>query len=224
MLTEQLLKVANLGAEWVLWVLLVLSFVSVGAIVDRWWFFFRRPIDVEQVGQTLVAHLGRGELPAAKQLLEAHPSVEAQVIRKCLDWAEDGPEAMSEALQAALREARPQLEKSSVMLGTIGNNAPFVGLLGTVLGVVQAFAMLGQDAMNAMGGVMAGISEALVATGVGIAVALPAVVAFNVFSTKASEVEERARGLMNLIQAQQKSVRGKRPLEAAAVPLRAAEQ
>ena len=80
---------------------------------------------------------------------------------------------------------RPRTSASSRSSGTLGNNAPFVGLFGTVLGIIKAFHDLG--ATGAKGAaiqqtVMAGISEALVATAVGLAVAIPAVVAFNVFN------------------------------------------
>ena len=75
------------------------------------------------------------------------------------------------------------------LLGTLGNNAPFVGLLGTVLGVIEAFHQLsGGPAKAAMGNVMSGIAEALVATGVGLFVALPAVVAYNVAQKRIGEI------------------------------------
>jgi biopolymer transport protein ExbB/biopolymer transport protein TolQ len=76
-------------------------------------------------------------------------------------------------------------------LGTLGNNAPFIGLLGTVLGVIQSFQMLGEGGGNkaAMGNVMSGIAEALIATGVGLFVALPAVVAFNVCQKQINDIE-----------------------------------
>ena len=76
-----------------------------------------------------------------------------------------------------------------MFLGTLGNNAPFIGLLGTVLGVIEAFHQLsGGPAKAAMGNVMTGIAEALVATGVGLFVALPAVVAYNVGAKRAADI------------------------------------
>jgi len=89
------------------------------------------------------------------------------------------------------------------LLGTLGNNAPFVGLLGTVLGVIISFHALGDAGQNtqAMGGVMAGISEALVATGVGLFVALPAVVAYNAIQKRIGEVESNVVSLTKLLTA-----------------------
>ena len=85
---------------------------------------------------------------------------------------------------------RKELEKGMTFLGTLGNNAPFIGLFGTVLGVIQAFHQLGAGQnKEAMGNVMSGIAEALIATGVGLVVAIPAVVAFNVFQKRIGEIE-----------------------------------
>src|SRR5882672_8013122 len=94
-------------------------------------------------------------------------------------------------------------------MGTLGNNAPFIGLLGTVIGVIQAFHVLGEGQnKQAMGNVMTGISEALVATGVGLLVALPAVVAYNVLAKKISEIEANvaimAKQLLALLKSEAK--------------------
>ena len=93
---------------------------------------------------------------------------------------------------------RPQYERFLSVLGTLGNNAPFIGLFGTVLGIIKAFHDLGE--MNAKGAaiqqtVMAGISEALVATAVGLAVAIPAVVCNNVFNRRLKTVTSRTHAL-----------------------------
>ena len=69
-------------------------------------------------------------------------------------------------------------------LATIGNNAPFIGLLGTVLGIIHAFQDLSMNMAEASSGVMGGISEALVATAIGLVVAIPAVIAFNTFKSR----------------------------------------
>ena len=104
-------------------------------------------------------------------------------------------------------------------LGTVGNNAPFLGLLGTVLGVVKAFQELSASSGAAMGSVvLPGIAEALIATALGITVALPAVVAYNAFTKRANETEENVRALTSLILAHRKSGRfgSKRTVVAAA--------
>jgi biopolymer transport protein ExbB/biopolymer transport protein TolQ len=159
---------------------------------------------VTDFGDRIIKGLESGDHTELLKMLAAHPSVEAQVVRRSLEWFEHGPEAVAEVVEAAVRERRKELEQGSVFLGTVGNNAPFVGLLGTVLGVVQAFQELEKSSGGAMGSVMGGIAEALVATAAGIVVALPAVVAFNYFSKKTAEIEDNARSLMSLVFAYQK--------------------
>src|SRR5581483_10015893 len=95
-------------------------------------------------------------------------------------------ESVEEILAKGVRQRRKAFEAGLLFLGTLGNNAPFVGLFGTVLGVVAAFREFGNTTAPAasgggMGNVMSGISEALVATAIGILVALPAVVSYNIF-------------------------------------------
>ena len=207
MLTHQFLKLAGAGGEWVLWLLLAISFVSFSAMLERWWFFRRREVDVRALGAEVLAKLESKDRAGARTVLRAHRSVEAAILDRALDWLDDGADAMQQGLQAALSEQRAALDKGTTLLGTIGNNAPFVGLFGTVLGVVQAFRHLEGGPSGEMAAVMASIAEALVATAVGIGVALPAVVAFNYFSGCAADVEERAEALVNLVLARLRSER-----------------
>jgi biopolymer transport protein ExbB/TolQ len=206
MLTQYLLRVVAIGGEWVLWLLIALSVYSFGIIVDRAWFFATRKVDIDKLGKELVACLERGDRVAACALLDKSASVEAAVARTCLDWLDAGPDAMSEVLAATLRAHKPTLDKGTVQLGTIGSNSPFVGLFGTVLGIISAFRELGSNAAGGMTNVMTGIGEALVATAAGIAVAIPGIVAFNIFSSRAAAVEERALQLMSLVLAVQKKL------------------
>ena len=111
-------------------------------------------------------------------------------MRRSLPWMDGGPASLAEALEAEMGRKRKELEKGMTFLGTLGNNAPFIGLFGTVLGVIQSFHQLGAgQSKEAMGNVMSGISEALIATGVGLVVAIPAVVAFNVAQKRIGEIE-----------------------------------
>src|SRR5215831_4585071 len=90
-----------------------------------------------------------------------------------------------------MTKRRRELESGMTLLGTLGNNAPFVGLLGTVIGVIVAFADLAEGSSKVqMDKVMGGIAEALVATGIGLFVAIPAVVAYNVFQKKIADIED----------------------------------
>ncbi len=203
MLIERLMKVALLGSEWVLYLLLALSVVSFSTMFERFLFFRRRRDDLDRVRQDLVKKLNADDIGGAKKLLENSPSIEARVAREALRWLEGGAEAMSDAVDSELARVKKELERGTNLLGTLGNNAPFVGLFGTVLGVIIAFHALGSAGQNSgqMGGVMAGIAEALVATGVGLFVALPAVVAYNVIQKRIGDVETQAVSLAKLLTA-----------------------
>jgi biopolymer transport protein ExbB/TolQ len=81
---------------------------------------------------------------------------------------------------------RKKIEKGLPFLATLGANAAFIGLLGTVLGIIRAFAFLGSQ--SGADSVMSGVSQALLATAVGLGVAIPAVVAYNIFSQKSKDL------------------------------------
>jgi biopolymer transport protein ExbB/TolQ len=203
MLIERLLKVALLGSEWVLYLLVFLSVVSLATMVERAVFFVRRRDNLDRLRQRLTERLDAGEVREAADVLEKSPAIEAKLALTALRWAHAGPEAIADAVDAELLRQKKELERGTNLLGTLGNNAPFVGLLGTVLGVIIAFDALGGTGQNmgAMGSVMAGIAEALVATGVGLFVALPAVVAYNLIQKRIGEVETAAISLTKLISA-----------------------
>src|SRR5262249_22970352 len=126
--------------------------------------------------------------------LRGERSMQAAVARACLTHAGDGPDAVDEHKAGAIESERVRYERGLAFLGTLGNNAPFVGLFGTVLGIVRAFRDLSGSSLHGTQAVMAGIAQALVATGVGLLVALPAVATYNAFtrhverSTSAAEV------------------------------------
>ena len=201
MIVEKLLKVALLGSAWVLWLLLALSVLSVGAILERWRFFARHRDNLDALRLALAEALRGDDVPRVQSLLERSPSLEAGVLRAAFPWRSGGAEAFADAVESELGRTRESLDRGMNLLGTLGSNAPFIGLFGTVIGVIEAFNHLGSDAARggAMGNVMAGIAEALVATAVGIFVAVPAVVAYNSAQKRATEVETRTASLAKLI-------------------------
>jgi len=203
MIVERLLKVALLGSSWVLYLLLALSVLSFSTMFERYLYFKRHGADFEALRRQLRKHLQDEDLAAAEKLLVASRAIEARVALEALRWAAGGPGAMTDAVDSELSRVKSELERGSNLLGTLGNNAPFVGLLGTVLGVIISFHALGDAGQNtqAMGGVMAGIAEALVATGVGLFVALLAVVAYNVIQKRIGEIESGALSLTKLLTA-----------------------
>ena len=180
MISQKLLAFTLLGAGWVLWLLLGLSVLSVAVILERILFFSRRRL----AGQflELVELCQRGDL--AKAAAQARgDSMEAEVVRRAASLQSRNTAAVKEAVASTIHRRRLDYERWLFILGTLGNNAPFIGLFGTVLGIIRAFAdlSLANKAGAGAAPVMAGISEALVATAVGLFVAIPAVLAFNIF-------------------------------------------
>jgi biopolymer transport protein ExbB/biopolymer transport protein TolQ len=195
-LIEKLLKVALLGSSWVMYLLLVLSVVSITTMVERWVYFRRRVDDIDELGEQLLALLERGDQAGAAALLKRSRSVEAIVLARGLHYVASSPEAVQDAVEGQMLRERRELERGMTYLGTLGNNAPFVGLLGTVIGVIIAFQKLGSSqAAASMGAVMGGIAEALVATGVGLFVALPAVVAYNITQKAIADIEDNVSSI-----------------------------
>jgi biopolymer transport protein ExbB len=179
----------GLGATWVLWLMLLLSVVSLAIMLERAWLYWSLRDDVAALMRDLGRLLRKGDLEGARKRLESSPSGEAAVVIAGIVEAGMGADAAEEAMEGASALQRLKLEKRLAFLGTLGNNAPFIGLLGTVIGIVGAFDELGKAKNATMTGaaqvapeaVMANIAEALVATAVGLLVAIPAVAAFNSF-------------------------------------------
>src|SRR6266545_1722937 len=142
MLTQKLPAVTNLGADWVLWLLVFLSVVSVGIMLERAAFFLaRRVSDPDLLSSRLLA----GDLAGARQAVEGRQGMEADVVRAAVEHASKGPDAVAEVVSAQLERSRIEYERRLAFLGTLGNNAPFIGLFGTVLGVIRAFADLARN-------------------------------------------------------------------------------
>ena len=179
----------SFGASWVMWLMIGLSVISVAIMLERGWFYFSLRDDIPKLQGELRRVLREGDTEGALRLLEASPSAEAAVVVAGLRDADRGMKAADESMQGAAALQRMKLERRLAYLGTLGNNAPFIGLFGTVIGVVQAFEQLGKQGMTTAASanagaptqVMSAIAEALVATAVGLVVAIPAVAFYNFY-------------------------------------------
>jgi biopolymer transport protein ExbB len=159
--------------------------------------------DVRTLSIDLDRLLRAGNYRGALERMKASPAPEAAAVVAGLKHADLGPTSAEKAMHGALALERMRLERGLAFLGTLGNNAPFVGLLGTVIGVIEAFEALGKpDASGgalAPAGIMSGIAEALVATAVGLFVAIPAVAAFNYFQRKITSILANTEALTNVL-------------------------
>jgi len=192
MLTETLVKVALLGAEWVLWVLLVLSVISVALIIERALLFRRTRrvlVTLERKFLGISARKGTRDV-SVENSKEVHflAALEQEAAEA---EADKSGQLLDSQVRGIVAAHRRHLERFTAVLGTLGNNAPFIGLLGTVIGVIVAFNQLQVEMDGGAASVMGGISEALVATAAGLAVAIPCVVAYNYFAKLAEGYSER---------------------------------
>lgn len=212
----------NFGAGWVMWLLLILSVISVAIMLERAWFYWTLRDDLAVLARQLRDLLRAGDLEGAKKRMDSSPSAEAAVVSAGLLEADRGPKSAEEAMHGAAALQRIKLERRLAFLGTLGNNAPFIGLFGTVIGVVQAFEALGEQDAAAAGAataassmapqaVMSAIAEALVATAIGLLVAIPAVAMYNVFQRKAKAILANTEALSRVLLAHLVAVDGSAP-------------
>ncbi len=198
-LAERLLGLTLVGADWVFWILIFLSVVSVAVMVERAIRLSGKRIDLDALGKELFDRLSTGDVAGARRALTSLRSPETDVLLTGIDHVERGATAVSAAMAGAKSRLRLDLERNLGVLGTLGNNAPFIGLFGTVLGIIRAFADLAHNQAGGITVVMTGIAEALVATALGLLVAIPAVIAFNYFQGKIRRILGRVDAMANLV-------------------------
>ncbi len=202
MLTEKLSHFFDLvGVEWVMYLLLGLSVASIYIIVERMLFYRRRTVDVDKLARALDEALGAGDKDGALKTVLSKPSMEGHVIAAGIRAMHRGSESVEEVVQGALVTERVSYDRYLPFLGTLGNNAPFIGLFGTVLGIISAFSQLESvgEGVDRARAIMGSISEALVATAVGLLVAIPAVIAYNQFKGVIKDRSARANALTHVL-------------------------
>src|SRR5580692_11635891 len=205
----------GLGTGWVLVLMLLLSIISLAIMLERAWLYWSLRDNIDDLMRDLGRLLRSGDLAGARRRLEESRSAEAAVVVAGLVESDRGVEAAQEAMEGASALQRLKLEKRLAFLGTLGNNAPFIGLLGTVIGIVAAFDELNESAGKVTAGLMAQVGEALVATAIGILVALPAIAAYNAFQRVIKTRLARADALARDVMAHLKAERPASPARAA---------
>jgi biopolymer transport protein ExbB len=187
--------IAEHGAGWVMWLLFGLSVVVVAIAVERALVLFSARGDVDRLRRDLASALGRRDLIAARGHVVASRAVEARVLAAGLGALARGAASVEERLAAEGQLVRLSLERRLAVLGTVGSNAPFVGLLGTVIGIIRAFHALDASGGQVSTALMAEVGEALTATALGLFVALPAVTLFNFFQRTIAARVDRAEAM-----------------------------
>ena len=201
-LTGVLLEFARGGAEWILWLLVILSFASIFVFVERLLFMRANKTDSQALRQMLMKTVGNGDIDGALKKLKDDESMQARVVAYGLRDAERGPQAVEELCSGAIGMEKLRYERGLSFLATVGSNAPFIGLFGTVMGVIMAFdelRSLGDQSADASAAVMGAIAEALVATGVGLLVAIPAIIFFNLLKGRVKATTSNTQLLVQTV-------------------------
>lgn len=186
---EALLKMADAGAQGILYLMALVSIISVSIMIERYFSLRKISSSSNQIARDFRMVLATQDFEKIEDLSKSANSLEGKSLEYGLSFVKKhGLEGLDELFNSFKMTERTALEKNLSILGTIASNAPYVGLLGTVMGIMKAF----NDLANAPGQgnevVMAGIGHALVSTAIGLAVAIPAVIGFNLFQKKVSLV------------------------------------
>jgi biopolymer transport protein ExbB/TolQ len=204
-LIQTILGLPIFQTEWVLYLLLLLSVVSIGVMIERWFFYQRRSVDVDAIRDALSKDLDQGDFEAASTLLAKTDALETNVVLVGLKAYRKGPESVEDLIAGALGRERARYESRLGFLATLASNAPYIGLFGTVLGIIRSFRDLATNMSEASSAVMTGIAEALVATAAGLLVAIPAVLAYNAFRGRVKNAVTNCQMLARLVLSQLKS-------------------
>jgi biopolymer transport protein ExbB len=174
-------------------ILLLASLWSWVIIVERWLTFGRAEKGSDRLASRVAKLVRAGQMAEARELAQSEDTSLAHLLQAALAQPARDKAAQVEALQRRQAEELMGLEHKLATLGTLASVAPYIGLFGTVLGIIRSFQSLGQGAADATGAAMvsSGIAQSLVATAAGLAVAVPAVIFFNSFSRRLTVVETR---------------------------------
>lgn len=199
MLAEKIFTVAHLVDQVVLWVLLILSVLSIGMILERYFALKKVAADSLRIRARVKLALQSNSIEDVEDLAKDPSSLEGRAAGYALKHMKDaGSKGLEEIFNTFALTERPDLEKYLGFLATVGSNAPYVGLFGTVLGIMKAFNDLATAPEAGQQTVMAGISMALVATAAGLFVAIPAVAFYNYYSKQVKGIFQNLESVKEL--------------------------
>lgn len=199
MFSEKIFAVANVMDQAVLFILLVLSVVSVGMILERFFVLKKVVGESSRIRGRIKMALQSNSVEDVEDIARDPHSIEGRAANYALRHMKDaGTAGMEEVFNTFALSERPELEKRLGFLATVGSNAPYIGLFGTVLGIMKAFQDLAKAPEAGQQTVMAGISMALIATAAGLFVAIPAVIFYNHFSRQVRSVFQSIESVKQL--------------------------
>ncbi|MFA6092064.1 MAG: MotA/TolQ/ExbB proton channel family protein [Elusimicrobiota bacterium] len=190
-----------LRTSFTLILLLFCSILTLTFALERWWYFRCVNIDGRAFMAALKQLLESDKFPDALKFCKETPGPLASLMRVAVESRSKSKSEVLALLNAQQIDERARLERYLGIIGTMGNTAPFIGLFGTVVGIIRAFHDLALSGSGGPSVVAAGIAEALVATAGGLAVAIPSVVLYNYFMKKVKDLSSdmEASGIRVLV-------------------------
>lgn len=170
----------------VMWPLLICSVLAVAIIVER--LINLRPTKVvpEEEVDHLRTLIDGGLLEQAEDYCDRRPGPLTNIIAAALEARHEPPEGIRQVVEDQGRQEIPALQRYLGVLGTVASVSPLLGLLGTVLGMIEVFRVVSAQGIGQAESLAGGISQAMITTATGLTIAIPALVAYNAFSDRAN--------------------------------------
>lgn len=170
---------------WVMWPMLVLSILTWAVVLERAYLYLTLRPKMKKLSQSITQSLQAGDMNSARQLCHSQTPPLSEVFLSALD-TQKSREFAERATDRNRARLTALMKKNLWILGTVASASPFIGLLGTVIGIVRAFHDMSEKGAGGFNVVAGGISEALVATATGLIIAIIALMTYNVFVNAAA--------------------------------------
>ena len=178
------------------------SILVVAVTIERFLRFRGIETRTRELTRAVVEALGKRDVATANALCQTNKTPIAHIFREGLAWKNIALEDLERILSTARNETVGEMRRGLWVIGTIGSLAPFIGLFGTVVGIMKAFHQIATEGSGGFEVVAAGISEALIATAVGLGVAIIALAFYNYLNVKIGLIGNGfARACERLVQA-----------------------
>jgi biopolymer transport protein ExbB len=203
----------------VMWPLLICSVLAVAIIVERLINLKPSKVVPDDEVEHLRSLIDGGLLEQAEDYCERRPGPMTNIVAAALEARRESPEGIRQVVEDQGRQEIPHLQRYLGVLGTVASVSPLLGLLGTVLGMIEVFRVVSAQGIGQAESLAGGISQAMITTATGLTIAIPALVAYNAFSDKASalilEMERLALAFIKQIVQQRGRVASDSPVPVA---------
>ncbi len=181
---QKIMDLINSGGT-ISYLLILCSVISLAIIINKILCFKAKgKISNDDFLGTIEAYLDKNEINKAIEYCESNSSIFANITAVALPLKDKNLAKMNRAIDREISRNIKELERYSVLVGTIANISVYLGLLGTIIGIIEAFNNISTQGMGGIDIVIGGVSKALITTAFGLMVAIPAVIAYNYFLSR----------------------------------------